>query len=112
VALHNLVVLGLWLIGMCFGLAYVALWINILESLNSRRSAEDQIPVFNMRWKDHAWWLDQLATHGPFGSHRALLSEYRRQFPESQAPSWFISCFVMPYLSWGACVIMLFRWYP
>ena len=111
-AWHNLVVLACFVVYLCSVLGAVTLWMSILESLNTHRSPEDQIPVFKTRWRDHTWWIDHFAKHGPFSFFRIFLPEYRRAFPESRVPAWFIFCFTVLCLDVVVSALLLSRWYP
>jgi hypothetical protein len=59
--------------------------LRILDGLNTRRTANDQISVWNER-RHVGWWMKHFAIRGPLGFYRILVPEYRREFPESRAP--------------------------
>jgi hypothetical protein len=111
VARHNLALLACFLVYLSSVLGAVTLWMSILESLNTRRSPEDQIPVFKTRWRDHTWWMDHFAKYGPFSTFRVFLPEYRREFPESRTPVWFIFCLTILCIDVGLAAVLLSHWY-
>ena len=109
-AWHYFVLLGCFLVWLCSVLGAVTLHMTIIDGLNTRRSADDQIPVSNLGLEAQDWWMDHFVKHGPFGFYRILLPEYRREFPTSRAPIWFIACVVAICLDAAASLVLMSKW--
>jgi hypothetical protein len=110
VAWHYFVLLGCFMVWLCSCLGAVTLQMTIVDGLNSRRSADDQIPISNERLQATAWWMRHFARHGPFSYYRVLLPEYRREFPASRAPAWYVTCVIVTCLDAAASLLLIGKW--
>jgi hypothetical protein len=62
---------------------------SIADALNTRRPADDQIPLFLALWEDFRKHLSLVEEYGIFG-HRKMLRDFRAQFPHNSAYFWYI----------------------
>ena len=99
-----LIPIGLCFIGGWGGLVGTIVWWQIVDALNCKRAASDQIPIAFASRKDFAWLLENYPY--PFWK---ILKEFRRQYPESRLYLWYIISVVwmFSFIGVGGVVLIL-----
>jgi hypothetical protein len=101
---HEVILFVLAGIGGIAGPVGALIWSPIVDVLNSKRAASDQIPFGFASRKGFAWLLENYPY--PF---RKMLKEFRRQYPESRLHLWYIIrvVWMFSFLAVAAVVLIL-----
>jgi hypothetical protein len=103
---HQLIAAALCLVGGIGGLAAALARMSIMDSLNTLRPADDQIPVFVTPWAEFTEHLDTAQRYG-FFLQRELIWEFRDKFPRSSSPYWYFGGIAWMLLFGAAALIVL-----
>lgn len=103
---RQVIAAALCVIGGFGGLACTLARMGIVDSINTLRPPDDQIPVFVTSWEELRKSLDTAEKYG-FFFQRSLIWEFREKFPNSSLPYWYFGGIAWSFLFGAVAMIVL-----